>query len=114
MSRSYKKSPWVNDHKRRTTKENKQIANRRFRRMAINDDRAPSRSFHKRYNESWDISDYCWRWTKEDAKQAYANGSLNNYIYNHYPTMQDWLNYWAKCCERKQGGVLKWLKRTVC
>lgn len=101
MSRSYKKNPWVNDHKRKTTKENKQIANRKFRRMDINDDSAPSRSFHKKYNESYDISDYCWRWTKAEAIQEYENDSLNSYIYVHYPTLESWLSYWEKCCKRK-------------
>lgn len=101
MSRSFKKNPWFSDHKRKTTKENKQIANRKLRRKVIKFDCAPSRAYHKRANESYDICDWKGRWTKEEAKQAYANGSLSNYIYNHYPTMQDWLNYWAKCCERK-------------
>ena len=101
MSRSYKKNPWVNDHKRRWTKESKRIANRRFRRMDINYDGAPSRSFHKRYTQPYDICDFCWYWSERQAKDAYTNGELNNYIYSHYPTMGDWLNYWAKCAKRK-------------
>lgn len=101
MSRSYKKTPVVNDHKRKSTKENKQIANRKVRRMNKKLDGAPSRSYHKRATQSYDITDYAWWWTKEQAKKEYANGGLGNYIYNHYPTMGDWLNYWEKCVRRK-------------
>lgn len=101
MSRSYKKNPWVNNHKRKSTKENKQIANRRVRRMNKNLDWAQSASYYKRQTDSWDITDYCWRWTREEARQEYECGKLSNYIYSEYPTVADWLNYWEKCCYRK-------------
>lgn len=101
MSRSYKKNPFVNNHMRKGTKENKKIANKKVRRMNKNLSCAPSASCHKRQTETWNITDYCWRWTKEDAKKEYENGSLSTYIYEHYPTVEAWLNYWAKCCYRK-------------
>ena len=101
MSRSYKKNPWVNDHKRNSTHQNKKLASRRVRRMNKNLDGALSPSYYKRITESYDISDYCWRWTKEEAKQEYENWGLSGYIYTNYPTLEDWLNYWEKCCRRK-------------
>lgn len=97
MSRSYKKSPWVNDHKAKSTKRNKQIANKKVRQS----DEEMSRSSYKKISESWDISDFRWYWTKKEAKSEYENGLLSNYIYKHYPTIQKWLNYWEKCCRRK-------------
>ena len=101
MSRSYKKSPIINDHRRRSTKENKQIANRRVRRMNKKLDGAPSRSYYKRATESWDISDYAWYWSKEQAIKEYEENELNKYIYKNYPTLSDWLAYWEKCAKRK-------------
>ena len=101
MSRSYKKTPIVNDHKRKGTKARKQSANRKLRRMNKNLDGAPSRSYHRKANESWDISDYAWYWTKEEARQRYLDGGYNSYIYIHYPTLEDWLDYWEKCARRK-------------
>lgn len=101
MSRSFKKNPWVNDHKRNSTHNNKKIASRRVRRINKNFDGAQSPSYYKRMTQSWDISDYCWRWTKREAQQEYENGALSQYIYNRYPTVEDWIKYWDKCCHRK-------------
>ena len=101
MSRSYKKQPVVNDHKRKSTKQNKQIANRIVRRRNKNLMSISSRAYYKRMTETWDITDYAWRWTKEQAIHEYTNNSLNKYIYKEYPTLEAWLDYWEKCCKRK-------------
>lgn len=100
MSRSYKKTPVVNDHKRKTTKDNKRLANRRVRRSK-DSEVLPMRGEYKKMTESYDISDYGWRWTRNQAKEEYASGKLSHYIYEHFPTVDSWLEYWAKCCLRK-------------
>lgn len=69
--------------------------------MNKNLDWAQSASHYKRQTETWDITDYRWRWTKEEARQDYECGKLSDYIYDNYPTIIDWLKYWEKCCRRK-------------
>lgn len=101
MSNSYKKNPWVNDHKRKVTKSNKREANKEVRRVAKKFDDVGQKAYYKKMTESWDITDYKQRWTKEEAKQEYENGELSDYIYKHYPTLEKWLHYWEKCCYRK-------------
>lgn len=101
MSRSFKKEPVVNDHKRKSTKKNKQIANRRVRRINKKLTSISPRSYHKRMTETWDITDYAWRWTQRQAVQEYVDGSLSEYIYEHYPSLEAWLDYWERCCKRK-------------
>ena len=98
MSRSYKKNPFVNDHKCRTTKHNKQIANRIFRR---NKSELYQGSAYKKCYCSWNISDYGWRWTKEEAIDFYLNGPHNEWAQTHYETVEDYLQYWAQIAHRK-------------
>lgn len=106
MSRSYKKNPVVTDNK--NSKDKKRIANQRFRRQINLDDDMPARPRHKKYTESWDICDYKWRMTREEAIQWYNEqlewqknkGSLV-YFLRRYPTLEAWLKYWEKCYRRK-------------
>ena len=102
MSRSYKKNPFVTDHKCGTTKDNKRIANRIVRRR-VNclDEDMPARLQHKKMTESWDICDYKWYSTKEEAIEWYLHNCDNDYIKKKYPTLKRYLNYWEKCCRRK-------------
>ena len=104
MSRSYKKNPYVTDHKRRSTKQSKRLANRRVRRRINNEDTL-GRIQHKKYTESWDICDYKWRMSKEEAIRIYERRTKDNswtgYLLKNYPTLKDWLNYWEKCHKRK-------------
>jgi len=105
MSRSYKKNPFCTDHKRRWTKERKQLANRTVRRRVkdMNED-MPARLPHKKMTESWNISDYGWRMTREEAIEWYlykAEHEASEYFLNHYPTLEAWLKYWEKCHRRK-------------
>lgn len=104
MSRSYKKNPYVTDHKRRSTKQSKRIANRKVRRRLGQDEDMPARLHHKKMTESWDICDYKWRMTKEDAIHWYkyhSDSEASDYFLEHYPTLELWLKYWEKCYKRK-------------
>ena len=98
MSRSYKKNPVVTDNK--GSKYRKRQANQRFRRQINLDDDMPARPRHKKYTESWDICDYKWRMTKQEAIIWYET-QASDYIKKHYPTLDKWLNYWEKCHRRK-------------
>lgn len=103
MSRSFKKHPFVTDNG--DTKKNKQIANRKFRRTAqsvrnMDEFICAAKSIHKKHSESWDIRDYAWRMTKQEAIDWY-NTQATEYVLKHYPTLDKWLNYWAKCHVRK-------------
>ena len=98
MSRSYKKNPVVTDNK--GSKYGKRQANQRFRRQINLDDDMPARPRHKKYTESWDICDYKWRMTKQEAIIWYET-QASYYIKKHYPTLDKWLNYWEKCHRRK-------------
>lgn len=101
MSRSYKKHPFITDHTRNSTKSKKRFANKTFRnKIKYNEEIAIQPQF-KKYFCSYDICDYRWRWTKQEAYLDYVNGKLSTYIYEHYPTVNDWLNYWRKCCKSK-------------
>ncbi len=103
MSRSYKKNPYVTDHKRRSTKQSKRLANRRVRRRLCDED-ALGRIQHKKYTESWDICDYKWRMSREEAIEWYESegfGIASSYFKKRYPTLELWLEYWEKCYKRK-------------
>ena len=105
MSRSYKKNPYVTDHKRRSTKQSKRIANRKVRRRLYDEDTL-GRIQHKKYTESWDICDYKWRMSREEAIKWYEkrikDDSLRgDYVRRRFPTLESWLNYWEKCYRRK-------------
>ena len=106
MSRSYKKNPYVTDHSQ-GTKSMKRIANRTVRRRLKEDEDMPARLKHKKMTESWDICDYKWRTTREEAIQWYyemmnRNDYRSEYWKKYYPTLESYLNYWEKCHRRKQ------------
>ena len=101
MSRSYKKNPFVTDNS--NTKYGKRIANRQVRRRIKNDEEMPARLQHKKMTESWDICDYKWRMTRQEAIAWYMDNSQykSSYFKKHYPTLEAWLKYWDKCYRRK-------------
>ena len=105
MSRSYKKSPYVTDHKRRVSKNGKKIANHTFRQKIASDEDMPARPQHRKYTESYDICDYKWRMSREEAiahyEQRRKDSSWNSYFEKHFPTLESWLKYWDKCYRRK-------------
>ena len=100
MSRSYKKNPFVTDHRRGTTKGLKRLANRTVRRHVNEMEDMPSRLPHKKMTETWNIHDYSWRMTREEAIEWYKY-EASEYFKEHYPTLEAWLNYWEKCHRRK-------------
>ena len=103
MSRSYKKNPFLTDNG--NSKNEKRIANRKFRRQINLDEDMPARPRHKKYTESWDICDYKWRMTKQEAIDWYHTKmkyEASDYFKKHYPTLEAWLKYWEKCYRRKQ------------
>ena len=106
MSRSYKKNPFVTDNG--DTKQNKRLANRAVRRRLKNEEDIPARLPHKKMTESYNICDYRWRMTREEAIQWYKdqyewqkNKGTLDYFLKRYPTLDAWLKYWDKCCRRK-------------
>ena len=101
MSRSYKKNPYATDNG--NSKNGKRIANRKFRRTLYNENTG-GRLQHKKYTESWNICDYRWRMTREDAIHWYKNEmehKASSYFKKRYPTLEAWLKYWDKCYRRK-------------
>lgn len=104
MSRSYKKNPYVTEHKRGTTKQLKREANQSFRRQISCDEDMPARPAHKKYTESWDICDYKWRMTRAEAIEWYETRTVydpQGYYAKRWPTLESWLKYWDKCHRRK-------------
>ena len=104
MSRSYKKNPYVTDHTRKVSKKNKRIANHSFRQQIAKVEDMPARTAHKKMTESWNICDYRWRMTREDAIRWYENEmkhEASTYFKKRYPTLEAWLKYWDKCYRRK-------------
>ena len=105
MSRSYKKNPYVTDGYGGDRKTSKRIANRKVRRIvrSMGED-MPTRIQHKKMTCTWDICDYRWRMTREDAIHWYENEMANeasDYFKKRYPTLEAWLKYWDKCYRRK-------------
>ena len=103
MSRSRKKSPWITDHHVKTSKQQKRIANKTLR-QDKNFDISGS-AYKKRY-EPWDICDYKWLWTREEAiEEWYAEESphYERYAWRHsrFASLEEWLSYWEKCVKRK-------------
>ena len=98
MSRSYKKHPVVTDSKRKTTKLQKRVANKRFRHSTVELYQGNS---YRKYSERYNINDYKWWTTEKDAIEWYINKCDSTYIRGRYPTLENYLNYWAKCAIRK-------------
>lgn len=93
MSRSYKKYPVVNDSQPKSTKARKKIANRKVR----NTDDVPNGKAYKKVSESWNIRDFAWFWSWEEALKGYEE---NEYLKKRYPTIDEFHRFWlqeAKC-----------------
>lgn len=94
MSRSYKKHPRVKDS---ANKFMKKYANKKVRRTKD----IPSGKAYKKVFESWDISDWNWIWTKEEAEKAWLSADEDSWIRKHFETLEKYLIYWEKCVKRK-------------
>lgn len=99
MSRSYKKHPFVTDCGQGRSYA-KRTANKIFRRKIANEEDMSSKPKFKRYSCSWNICDYKWRMTKEEAIEWYETEASDK-MKKHFPTLELWLKYWAKCYVRK-------------
>ena len=55
--------------------------------------------FSKIY-ESYDIRDYKWIWTWQEAKEDWE-GNEHSYLRRCYPTLQSYYRYWLKCAKSK-------------
>ena len=96
MSRSYKKNEICNDGSAGTTKRSKRFANKTVRKS----EDVPSGGAYKKVSETWDIHDYSIRWTWEEAVKDWEEGR-NSYLKEKYPTLEEYRQYWEKCCKRK-------------
>lgn len=94
MSRSYKKYPIVKDP---PNKGMKKYANKKVRHTKD----IPNGKAYKKVFESWEISDYCWIWTREEAINSYKQAPANSWIRKHFETLEEYLIYWEKCVKRK-------------
>lgn len=114
MGRSYKKNPVVKDGGKSHKKE-KRIACRRLRAKGKKEIYKGERIVadgggYKKHHEQWDIADDIQRWSKEDAVRTYEemtgpNASCTCWFTEDfkkdYPTLEKFLEYWAKCMRRK-------------
>lgn len=75
MSRSYKKNPVLKDGSRGRHKSGKTsmktIANRKIRRKPIEELPIREKGAYRKAYESWDISDWSFRQSKEEATERY-------------------------------------------
>ena len=98
MSRSYKKFPV---RKQQADKDMKRFANKAVRRT----EDIPNGGSYKKCFESWEISDWGYIWTKQDAinnwYKAQSESRSYNWIKEHFTTLEQYLAYWEKCTRRK-------------
>ena len=95
MSRSYKKHPFNTDDS--MAKDGKKFAKKRVRNTDLED--VPlNGSGYKKYYPQYDIRDWKFYWTWEDAV-AYYRGHPEQY--SKYPTEEEFRNHWEKLMRRK-------------
>lgn len=54
----------------------------------------------------WDICDFWWTWTKEEAIEKWYEEESEHYTgyawrHNEFGTLEKYLNYWEKSVKRK-------------
>ena len=96
MARSMKKNP-VSTDGRNGQKISKRFANKTVRKF---DNDIPKGKFYKKLYCSYDIHDWIFRWSWEEAKKEYETNPWPHWI-NKYPTLKDFYNYWSKYHKRK-------------
>ena len=96
MSRSYRKHPICKDA---AGKFMKRFANKAVRHNLD----IPNGKAYKKCFESWNISDWCYLWSKEEAIKDYERAQTKEYswIRDHFDTLEQYLIYWEKCTKRK-------------
>lgn len=102
MSRSYKKNPVVTDGSANNTQHSKRLASRRLRRSLNGSDELLQGSKYKRHTCSYDIHDWAFRESWEDAMKKY-NDYYNRYDWfrEGYPTLEEYYKNWKKYYLRK-------------
>lgn len=90
MSKSYKKYPLL----RVTRKEDYRILNRQLRHDKLAE--FPKGGSFKRHRPHW--NSWAYLWTKEQAVQEYKETER---IRHKFPTLEEWLDYWARTVIRK-------------
>lgn len=107
MSRSRRKSQFVTDNHGHNFRRKfmKKYSNKSLRSRLKNSDELMQGSEFKKHFESWDICDYKYFWSKEDAIDTYYRrihengkyGGVNrSWFARRYPTLNDWLKYYYK------------------
>lgn len=115
MSRSYKKTPISKDNTR-SVKWWKRYAASKVRNIDIDSAKGDAlvsnaRSIYKKINEdTYDVHDYICYWSEEDATAYYESvvrgnigrtSSWRERFLKQYPTLENYLQYWAKLMKRK-------------
>ena len=108
MSRSWKKKPFCKD---KCSRWDKRKAASRVRNIPIdsedNDVLVAAPANYKKINhDTWELHDYSFRWTLEDAIEDYYEsatiGRWKERFLSQYPTLEDYLRKcWAKYYKRK-------------
>ena len=94
MSRSFRKHPRAKDP---ANKGMKKYANKRVRKT----ENIPNGKAYKKVFESYDISDWNWIWTKNEAIRMYLSAEPESWIRQRFETLEKYLIYWEKCVKRK-------------
>ena len=102
MSRSYKKHPISKDNTK-SSHECKKKASRRWRRAP---ESVKTKSKWNKHTNSWDIHDYIYRYTRQDAIKAWydeeTDHEMHPYLHKKYGTLENYLNRnWKKYYVRK-------------
>ena len=107
MSRSWKKKPFCKD---KCSRQDKRDAASRVRNIPIDSEdnavlvSAPA-NYKKINHDTWELHDYSFRWTLEDAIEDYydhLNGKWSKNFLKQYPTLEDYLiKCWARYYKRK-------------
>jgi hypothetical protein len=95
MSRSYKKHPWNADGN--YAKSGKKFAAKKVRNLDI-DYLPPKGNAYKKIYEQYDIRDWVYRWTWEEALRWYRQHPDQ---YKEYPTEKDFYRYWFRLMKAK-------------
>ena len=97
MSRSYKKNPYLTDNS--TSKFGKKLANKRVRMKLKN--KLLQNSDYKKLTESYEICDFKFFSTRQDALNWYYAHQDDEYIKRMYPTEKEVLAQWYRCYKGK-------------
>lgn len=106
MARSYKKTPVVKDRRRAgSARYWKNQANRRIRRLSKQGKFDHRGTAYKKEYEQWEIHDYQFYWSKQDALNRYRNSVWYDHTnqcfrktYDEYHTEEQFVK---KCWEKE-------------